>query len=77
MADRGYPVEKFDQRAADLSVDHPKVVENYRKGHRLATQSHEDGSDTEELRQAMRHYRALFEELVEGVPQRTSQEGGS
>jgi hypothetical protein len=65
MAERGYPVEKFDQRAADLSVDYPKVVENYREGHRLATKSHEDGSETEELRQAMRHYRALFEELVE------------
>jgi hypothetical protein len=65
MAERGYPVEKFDQRAADLSVDHPKVVENYREGHRLATKSHEDGSETEELRQAMRHYRALFQELVE------------
>jgi hypothetical protein len=65
MAERGYPVEKFDQRAADLSVDYPKVVENYREGHRLATKSHEDGSDTEDLRQAMRHYRALFEELVE------------
>jgi hypothetical protein len=65
MAERGYPVEKFDQRAADLSVDHPKVVENYREGHRLATRSQENGSDTEDLRQAMRHYRALFEELVE------------
>jgi hypothetical protein len=65
MAERGYPVEKFDQRAADLSVDHPKVVENYREGHRLATKSYEDDSGTEELRQAMRHYRALFEELVE------------
>jgi hypothetical protein len=65
MAERGYPVEKFDQRAADLSVDHPKVVENYREGHSLATKDHEDGSETEDLRQAMRHYRALFQELVE------------
>jgi hypothetical protein len=71
MAERGYPVERFDQRAADLSVDHPKVVENYREGHRLATKSHEDGSETEELRQAMRHYRALFEELVESSGQRS------
>jgi hypothetical protein len=70
MAERGYPVEKFDQRAADLSVDHPKVVENYREGHRLATQSQGNGSATEELRQAMRHYRALFEELVESEPVR-------
>ena len=65
MGERGYPVEKFDQRVADLSVDHPKVVENYREGHRLATKSHGHGSDTEDLRQAMRHYQALFEELVE------------
>jgi hypothetical protein len=72
MAERGYPVEKFDQRTADLSVDHPKVVENYREGHRLATRSHEDGSGTEELRQAMRHYRALFEELVESSSGRRS-----
>ena len=65
MAERGYPMEKFEQRAADLSVDHPKVVENYREGHRLATKTHDDDSATEDLRQAMRHYRALFEELVE------------
>jgi hypothetical protein len=65
MGDRGYPVEKFDQRVADLSVDHPKVVENYREGHRLATKGDGNGSDTEDLRQAMRHYQALFEELVE------------
>ena len=65
MSERGYPVEDFDQRAADISVDHPQVVENYRHGHRLA-QASADGSDsTEDLRQAMRHYRALFDELVE------------
>jgi hypothetical protein len=76
MEERGYPVEKFDQRAADLSVDHPKVVENYREGHRLATKSAEDGSGTEDRRQAMRHYRALFEELVEGE-QRATEEARS
>jgi FtsZ-interacting cell division protein ZipA len=65
MAERGYPVEDFEQRAADLSVDHPQVVENYRQGHRLAQASADGGSSTEELRQAMRHYRALFDELVE------------
>ena len=66
MRERGYPVEDFDQGADDLSVDHPDVVENYRQGHRLATASYgrEDAS-TEGLRQAMWHYRALFEELVE------------
>jgi hypothetical protein len=77
MDERGYPVEKFDQRAADLSVDHPKVVENYREGHRLATRSQGNGSDTEDLRQAMRHYRALFEELVESDSQPVASKGGT
>jgi hypothetical protein len=65
MADRGYPVDDFDSRAADISVDHPHVVENYREGHRLAEQCANGNGSTEELRQAMRHYRALFDELVE------------
>jgi hypothetical protein len=64
MRDCGYPMEDFDQRAADVSVDHPEVVENYRKGHRLAQSA--DGEDaTEQLRKAMRHYRLLFDELLE------------
>jgi len=65
MEERGYPVEDFEQRAADVSVDHPHVVENYREGHRLAQQCANGNGSTEELRQAMRHYRALFDELVE------------
>jgi hypothetical protein len=65
MGDRGYPVNDFDSRAADVSVDHPHVVENYREGHRLAEQCANGNGSTEELRQAMRHYRALFDELVE------------
>jgi len=65
MADRGYPVDDFDSRASDVSVDHPHVVENYREGHRLAEQSANGNGSTEDLRQAMRHYRALFDELVE------------
>ena len=65
MAERGYPVEDFDQRAADISVDHPQMVENYRHGHRLAQASANGSDSTEDLRQAMRHYRALFDELVE------------
>jgi hypothetical protein len=65
MSERGYPVEDFEQRAADISVDHPQVVENYRHGHRLARTSAEGDGSTEDLRQAMRHYRALFDELVE------------
>jgi hypothetical protein len=67
MAEQGYPVEDFEQRAADVSVDHQQVVENYRQGHRLAQASANGNGDvsTEDLRQAMRHYRALFDELVE------------
>jgi hypothetical protein len=64
MRERGYPVDDFEQRAADISVDHPQVVENYRNGHRLAS------GDTEEQRQAMVHYRALFDELVEETADR-------
>jgi hypothetical protein len=65
MAERGYPVEDFEQRAADVSVDHPEVVEHYRAGHRLSEMSAKGEGSTEDLRQAMRHYRALFEKLVE------------
>jgi hypothetical protein len=65
MEERGYPVEDFEQRAADVSVDHPHVVENYRQGHTLAKASADGSDSTENLRQAMRHFRALFEELVE------------
>ena len=62
MSDRGYPVDDdFERRAADVSVDYPDVVENFRDGHRLA-----GASDTESLRQAMVHFRSLFAELLEG-----------
>jgi hypothetical protein len=65
MHDCGYPVEDFDQRAADISVDHPDVVENYRQGHMLAERSASGDDSTEDLRRAMQHYRALFEDLVD------------
>jgi hypothetical protein len=65
MQARGYPVGDFEARAADLSVDHPKVVSNYRAAHRLAQASAAGQASTEDLRQAFVHYRALFEELVE------------
>jgi len=68
MAVRGYPMADFDQRAADLSVDHAEVVTNYRAGHDIAIRRGEDGADTEALRQAMIHYRALFADLVGDVP---------
>jgi hypothetical protein len=68
MKARGYPVSDFDQRAADISVDHPRVVENYRSAHEIALRVAKVGKDeatTEELRTAMIHYRSLFEELVQ------------
>jgi hypothetical protein len=65
MRARGYPMDDFEQRAADVSVDHPQVVENYRQGHKLARASALGEGTTEDLRQAMQHYRSLFDELVE------------
>lgn len=65
MKARGYPVSDFDQRAADISVDHPRVVENYRSAHQIAIRAGKEGATTEELRTAMIHYRSLFEELVQ------------
>jgi hypothetical protein len=67
MRDRGYPVEDFDQRAADLSVDHPVVVENYRSAHAVAVSASDGDATTEDLRRGMRQYRSLFDELVGGV----------
>jgi len=64
MAARGYPVSDFQQRSADLSVDHPVVVQNYRAAHDIALKHRRGEAGTEELRQAMIHYRALFDELV-------------
>jgi hypothetical protein len=64
MNTRGYPVTDFDQRAADVSVDHPRVVENYRSAHDIALRVGKDAATTEDLRTAMIHYRSLFEELV-------------
>jgi hypothetical protein len=64
MKTRGYPVSDFDQRAADISVDHPGVVENYRSAHEIAVRVGKDQATTEELRTAMIHYRSLFDELV-------------
>jgi hypothetical protein len=66
MKARGYPVSDFDQRAADISVDHPRVVENYRLAHEIALRAGKQEATTEDLRTAMIHYRSLFEELVQG-----------
>jgi hypothetical protein len=65
MKTRGYPVSDFDQRAADISVDHPRVVENYRSGRDIALRVGKNGASTEDLRTAMIHYRSLFEELLQ------------
>ncbi len=65
MQTRGYPVGDFEQRAADVSVDHPRVVEHYRAAHAIALRNEDGHADTEDLRQAMVHYRALFEDLLE------------
>ena len=75
MDERGYPTDDFEQRAADVSVDHPDVVENYRAAHAIARASARGEASTEDLRQAMRHYRALFEDLLatdeEPMPRQT------
>jgi len=68
MTTRGYPVTDFDQQAADLSVNHPLVVEHYRDGHAIATRHTQGKASTEDLRQAMIHYRKLFDDLV-GEPE--------
>jgi len=75
MAKRGYPVGDFERRAADISVDHPDVVANYRAAQAIVTRARDEAS-TEDLRKAVVHYRALFDELLEvsdakatGMPQ--------
>lgn len=65
MQARGYPIGEFEQRAADISVDHPVVVENYRAAHDIAMRHSTGRASTEDLRQAMVHYRALFQELLD------------
>ncbi len=64
MTARGYPVSTFEQCAEDLSVDHPLVVEQYRAGHAISVRHAEGRASTEDLRQAMIHYRMLFDELA-------------
>ena len=65
MSTRGYPVGDFEQRVADISVDHPDVVMNYRAAREIALQHSQGKASTEDLRQAMVHYRALFRDLLE------------
>ena len=65
MRDRGYPVDDFEQRAADISVEHPGLVERYRTANGIARASERGEASTEDLRHSVRHYRALFVELLE------------
>jgi hypothetical protein len=66
MRARGYPTGDFEQEAADVSVDHPEVVSNYRVAHDIAIRAREDeGTTTETLRQGLVYYRRLFEDLLE------------
>jgi hypothetical protein len=64
MGSRGYPVGDFEQRAADISVDHSRVVENYRAAHEIALREERGQANTEDLRQAFVYYKTLFEELL-------------
>lgn len=65
MRERGYPIDDFDRRAADISVDHPDVVEHYRAAHILHLAQEKSDIGTEAQREAFVHYRALFEKLLE------------
>jgi hypothetical protein len=66
MRERGYPIDDFDQRAADISVDHPDIVENYRSAHTIYTST---DISTEDARQAFVYYRALFDRLLGSAPE--------
>jgi FtsZ-interacting cell division protein ZipA len=70
MRDRGYPMDNFEQAAADISPDHPQVVENYRIAHDISTRTIRGEASTEDQRQAMVHYRTLFNDLL-GSSERT------
>jgi hypothetical protein len=82
MEERGYPMADFEQRAADISVDHPHVVERYRAAHGIALAQGAGRASTDDLREAMIHYRALFDELIgddrvgEPATEGRSDEGG-
>lgn len=69
MRERGYPIDDFDQRAADVSVDHPDIVENYRSAHAIYLAQHDGDISTEQARQAFVHYRALFDRLLGSDPE--------
>jgi hypothetical protein len=66
MRERGYPTERFEERAKMISVDHPDLVERYRAAHRTSTEVEEGRADTEDMRQAMVDNRYLFDALLGG-----------
>lgn len=76
MRERGYPVEEFDQRAADISVDHPNVVQNYRAAHDMAARTGQGTVNTDDLRIALQHYRDLLMELL-GPRERESEQAAA
>src|SRR5690349_19436011 len=65
MQERGYPTDDFERRVADISVDHPNLVEKYRNADGIARRSERGEASTEDMRHSVRHYRALFAELLE------------
>jgi len=69
MGKRGYPMADFEGRAADISVDHPGVVEHYRAAQAIALRDQRGEANTEDIRQAVVHYRALFDDLLEVEPE--------
>lgn len=75
MRERGYPMEDFDRRAEDISVDHPGVVEDYRAAHAISLRTEDGSATTEDLRQAMVHYRALFDDLLGAEEPSRAEEG--
>jgi hypothetical protein len=76
MSARGYPMNDFEQRAAEISVDHAAVVDHYRAGHDIAIRQSRREATTEDLRQAMIHYRALFDELMQDAARARAQVAG-
>jgi hypothetical protein len=72
MAARGYPTDNFDQRTADLSVEHSDVLDHYRSAHQVAGETHRGQATTEQIRQGMVHYRALFAALLSPNRERDS-----
>jgi hypothetical protein len=77
MRERGYPVEHFDQRAAEISVDHPTIVQDYRAAHDISHNQHDSEVGTEQQRQAFVHYRALFDTLLTPEHDTTTKETSS